>query len=185
MDHDQMYQTFIDTQPLINFDLLDKFGTEENFEKLILGFPTSQGTKITECDPFLKADSEAVKFQMDHEYSAKKRKSSEDSLFDDSFSMDSFASSFSSLKRQRVRGIYRAEDVTNDEERQNYLERRIKNNMSSKISRANKKNVYNQMDDRCLQLENSNQELRVKMEELESLNQIIKDLLVEKFTQCK
>jgi len=41
------------------------------------------------------------------------------------------------------------------------------------------------MDDRCLQLENSNQELRVKMEELESLNQIIKDLLVEKFTQCK
>lgn len=188
-DTEKMYQSFIDTQPTINFDLLDKFGTEENFEKLILGFPTPQVTKLTEVDPFLKpVELQTVKFEMDHAYTPKKQKISEDSMLDDSISMDSFASSFNSTsgtKRQRKRGIYRAEDVTNDEERRNYLERRKKNNISSKISRANKKRAYSEIDEKCSRLETDNEEMKVKIDELENLNKQIKDLLVERFTQCK
>lgn len=189
-DTEKMYQSFIDTQPIINFDLLDKFGSEENFEKLILGFPTPQVTKLTDVDPFLKPEElESVKFEMDHAYTANKRKISEDSMLDDSMSMDSFSSSFNSTgggsKRQRKRGIYRAEDVTNEEERRNYLERRKKNNISSKISRANKKKAYSEIDEKCAQLESNNEEMKVKIDELENLNKVIKDMLVEKFTQCK
>lgn len=185
-----MYQSFIDTQPIINFDLLDKFGTEENFEKLILGFPTPQVTKLTEIDPFLKPEElGAAKSEMDHAYSTQlKRKISEDVIMDDSMSMDSFASSFNSTggtKRQRKRGIYRAEDVTNDEERRNYLERRKKNNISSKISRANKRKAYSEIDEKCALLESSNEEMKVRIDELESLNKAIKDMLVERFTDFK
>lgn len=194
-DTEKMYFQFIDSippaqlelpteaAPSINYDLLDQFGTQENFEKLIRGFPSAQVTKLT--DPFLNKD------QLDHDYSIsqKKRKFSEDSVFEDSMTNDSFGSSSvfadslnaEKSKNHRKRGIYRADDITNEEERLNYLERRKKNNISSKISRANKKKSYTDMDYKCAELEKSNIRLSGKIEELDKLNKVIKDFLVDKF----
>lgn len=193
-DTEKMYSQFIQSiptdqlelpieeTPAINYDLLDQFGTEENFEKLIRGFPSSEVTKLN--DPFMNKD------KLDHDYSinVKKRKFSEDSVFDDSMTNDSFSSSsvftesFKSNKSKRTRGIYRADDVTNEEERVNYLERRKKNNISSKISRANKKKTYSEMDSKCYELDRSNKRLEIKIQKLEKVNKIIKEFLVEKFT---
>lgn len=92
------------------------------------------------------------------------------------------ASLTSGSKRQRTRGIYRAEDITNEDDLQNYLERRKKNNISSKISRANKKNYYSQMDERSVALENENRKLEVKVQKLEELNKLMKDYLINNFS---
>lgn len=125
---------------------------------------------------------------LDHGYSAQvtKRKLSE--IFDENsmLSQDSLSSSFASSqkdqpKKKRTRGIYRAEDVTNEDEYINYLERRKKNNMSSKISRANKKNFYTGMDAKSDQLEKDNQSLRAKIVNLENLNKVLKDYLIQNF----
>lgn len=212
-DTEKMYFQFIqsipsaqlgigqDTQPVVNFDFLDQFGTEENFEKLILGCTSPQVSQIAN-DPLLNSESNfknslIQSLPLDHEYSLspKKRKIS-DNVFEDSLTNDSFSSSttftdsFSvslpkKTKNPRTRGIYRADDVTNENELQNYLERRKKNNQSSKVSRANKKNFYSEMSLKCDELVKSNDRLNNKIIELEKLNKIIRDMLVENFKQTK
>lgn len=177
-----------------NFELLDQhFGCSDvNFEKLILGCtPTPKIEETMETNLLFKTPIQGN----DHEYSSNKRTFSE-SFFEDSLDSSAassvFGDSLSSdllakrgLKNQRTRGIYRADDVTNPEELNNYLERRKKNNISSKISRANKKRNYNDMDYKCDELERSNCSLAKKIIDLEKLNKVIKDMLVEKFTQSK
>lgn len=186
-----------------NFELLDDhFGTQENFEKLILGCTLLPEMPIAEVDDQSSKDlfqmpvdqDVYATVQADHEYTSTKRKLSWSSLDDslnDSIASSVFVDSFSSessqkkTKCQRTRGIYRIDDVTNEEELNNYLERRKKNNISSKVSRANKKKAYIDMDVKCAELDKNNERLKRKIVELEKLNKIIKDMLVEKFTESK
>lgn len=182
-----------------NFELLDDhFGTQENFEKLILGCTLLPEMPIAEVDDQSSKDlfqmpvdpDVYATVQTDHEYTSSKRKLSWSSLDDslnDSVFLDSFSSESSQKKTkcQRTRGIYRIDDVTNEEELNNYLERRKKNNISSKVSRANKKKAYIDMDVKCAELDKNNERLKSKIVELERLNKIIKDMLVEKFTESK
>ena len=131
-------------------------------------------------------------FLPDHIYSMRTEESTaqkrNSSYLDDTNSQDAFNSFSDSTsvngsvtKKQRTRGIYRLDDVTNDEEYQNYLERRKKNNISSKASRANKKSLYNEMDAKSDFLEQENERLRKRIVQMEDLSKIIKDMLVEKF----
>ena len=85
-------------------------------------------------------------------------------------------------KRKRVKGIYRANDVTSKEELDNYLERRRKNNISSKQSRLTKKTLYLSMDDKANQLERENEGLKQTITNLESVTQLLKDVLLQRFT---
>lgn len=122
----------------------------------------------------------------DHVYTMTNKRNS--SFLDDTNSQETFNFSFDSgsvsgnvAKKQRKRGIYRLDDVTNQEEYENYLERRIKNNISSKASRANKKSLYNEMDAKSDFLVQENQRLSEKIAKMEDLSKIIKDMLVERF----
>lgn len=85
-------------------------------------------------------------------------------------------------KRKRIKGIYRANDVTSREELENYLERRRKNNISSKQSRLTKKTLYVSMDEKANQLERENEGLKQTITNLESLTQLLKDVLLQRFT---
>jgi hypothetical protein len=85
-------------------------------------------------------------------------------------------------KRKRIKGIYRANDVTSKEELENYLERRRKNNISSKQSRLTKKTLYVSMDEKANQLERENEGLKQTITNLESLTQLFKDVLLQRFT---
>lgn len=123
---------------------------------------------------------------LDHVYSNKRRLSSFDDssyLTDDSSlayapsnssQLDSFA------KKRRVKGIYRQSDITNEEERKNYIERRKKNNISSKNSRANKKNYYSSLDDKCIELSEENNLLEYKIQMLEKANKFMKEHLIQR-----
>jgi hypothetical protein len=89
--------------------------------------------------------------------------------------------SFDKRKRKQVRarGIYRAVDVTNEEEKESYLERRKKNNISSKISRANRKKQNEQMKAKSEYFENENKRLEKLIVKLENVNNIIKNNIIE------
>ena len=122
----------------------------------------------------------------DHVYTVTNKRNS--SFLDDTNSQETFNFSFDSgsvngnvAKKQRKRGIYRLDDVTNQEEYENYLERRVKNNISSKASRVNKKSLYNEMDAKSDFLVQENQRLSKKITKMEDLSKIIKDMLVERF----
>lgn len=126
--------------------------------------------------------------QDDHVYSAPKRRVSELEDDDDDDAASVFSStatdvsvSASTSKKRRTRGIYRAEDVTNEHELKNYLERRKKNNISSKISRANKKTYYVDMEAKMATVAAENKRLAVKITKLEKVNQLMKDYLKEAF----
>jgi hypothetical protein len=129
---------------------------------------------------------------LDHGYTSacdsQKRKYSLCMDFDDnsqqSFSQDSYGSAFTNessnqSKKRRTKGIYRAEDVTNVDEFYNYLERRKKNNISSKISRSNKKNLYHHMDQKADQFSDENKMLKGRISKLEHINETIKKELIE------
>ena len=61
------------------------------------------------------------------------------------------------------------------------MERRMKNNISSKASRANKKNYFSQMDNNASLLENQNNVLSNQIVTLESHIKEIKNFLINKF----
>ncbi|RNA34247.1 hypothetical protein BpHYR1_008802, partial [Brachionus plicatilis] len=83
-----------------------------------------------------------------------------------------------SKKKQRTKGIYRAKDVKSEQDFMNYIERRLKNNKSSKISRSNKKTIYNQMDQKSDQLEADNHLLKDKIEKLQINISLLKTYLI-------
>jgi hypothetical protein len=183
--------------PILNLQemaSLDLKLTEEEWAKIfpseIFGCDTASLEKaLQEGDLFNEPPQNeptfATPFVFDHEYTrseppVKRRQSALDETSQDSFA--SFDSATNAApKKQRKRGIYRADDVTNQEDLQNYLERRKKNNLSSKASRANKKNLYNEMDAKSDFLEKENQRLRDKQVKLERVTKEIKDFLIEKF----
>jgi hypothetical protein len=109
---------------------------------------------------------------LDHGYSKSPLKRSSDFL-------DELDSSF--VKKHRPRGVYRLDDVTNDEEMKNYKERRIKNNISSKASRANKKSLYNDMDARNDFLEDNNKLLQERIVKKEKARKVLQEYLMERF----
>lgn len=120
----------------------------------------------------------------DHVYSNKRPLEDDETLsnFDPTTPTTSNSSNLlTPKKKQRTRGIYRAEDVTNEDDLANYLERRVKNNISSKISRANKKSYYVEMDAKSAAIEAENRRLEIKLQKLEKLNQIMKDYLKDAF----
>ena len=156
---------------------------------------TPQAFNRLEENPFVNANSANVNLSssvevpkniltLDHVYSSSDKRKA---LSLDEDTQDSIISSTNTssdngkpLKKQRTRGIYRLDDVTNEEEMQNYLERRKKNNVSSKVSRANKKYHYKEMDFKSNVLEVENERLRKKIVKLEEINKLIKDELMEK-----
>ena len=87
------------------------------------------------------------------------------------------------IKKKRPRGVYRKDDVRNEEDLQNYIQRRRKNNVSSKVSRANKKAAYKEIDSKIDFLFNSNQKMNRKIINLEKINKMIKDMLVERLAK--
>jgi len=93
------------------------------------------------------------------------------------------AGSTASAKNKRPRGVYRKDDIKTEEDRENYILRRKKNNMSSKVSRANKKASYKDIDSKIDFLFNSNQKMNRKISKLENINKIIKDMLVERLAK--
>lgn len=152
----------------------------------------------------IKSEQNVV--SLDHVYSssssdlsAQKRKTCILSMEEgsQSYSQDSFVSSSMDVtsdeggavnkmpKRKRIKGIYRADDVTNEEEYMNYLERRKKNNMSSKISRANKKEFYHHMDYKADRMESDNEMLKEKIAKLTNINEIIKKELIQIYSGKK
>lgn len=191
-DTEKIYQKFIESIPTAQLQVgetpLSMFsGTEVDFENLILGYTSTLNNdvnlnKTSEAEQSLKLEE----ISLDHQYE-KKRKLS-DNCFEESMTNDSFSSSLNSScakrpKNTRPRGIYRADDITNESDLQNYIERRKKNNISSKVSRANKKNAYKQMDCKCTELERDNIRLRNKIDNLEKLTKTIREYLLEKFSK--
>ena len=123
---------------------------------------------------------------LDHAYSEKRRLSTaflngdeESQLTQSSISL-SFSTDLETqaVKKRRSRGIYRADDVTNDEELSNYLERRKKNNVSSKASRANKRCYYNEMGTRSEQLKTENERFNAQIVLSDKIIQLYKDFMV-------
>lgn len=86
-------------------------------------------------------------------------------------------------RKRRKKNVYRAEDITNEEDLVNYLERRKKNNFSSKCSRANKKKYYNELDANCDNLEIENEVLKKKQAKLIQINELLKEYLVENYSK--
>jgi DNA repair ATPase RecN len=148
--------------------LLSSLGlTENEIENLVSG-----GQNQNQAEP------------SDHVYSNKRPLDDDETLsnFDPTTPTTSNSSNLlTPKKKQRTRGIYRAEDVTNEVDLANYLERRVKNNISSKISRANKKSYYMEMDAKSAAIEAENRRLEIKLQKLEKLNQIMKDYLKDAF----
>ena len=153
------------------------------------GVPTND--VVFDLEQQLQASSTSRNLQLlfsaiDHEYTSKRRQS-DDSFYsaDDSSSYyppsaTSSSQSQSQSKRRRVKGIYRQSDITNEEERRNYLERRKKNNVSSKNSRANKKNYYSSLDGKCSELSKENDMLEHKISILEYVNKYMKEHLIQR-----
>jgi len=129
---------------------------------------------------------------IDHAYVKQKEFLLSDELTNDSFissSTDktpcypSTSDSVVSSKKKRPRGVYRKDDIRNEEDLENYLHRRRKNNLSSKMSRANKKQAYQEIDSKIDFLFVSNKKLTSKIAKLENINKIIKDMLVDKLAK--
>jgi hypothetical protein len=159
----------------------------EFFENLLLEPAILEKTTLP-SQPIVKEN-----VMLDHDYSSKRKS---DISFDDeesSFTQDSFGSSMltpsssvftptsSPSKKKRTRGIYRADDIKTQDDLTNYLERRKKNNISSKVSRANKKSYYNEMEARSNFLTEQNKKLQDKSKLLEQVNKAIKEYLIEQF----
>lgn len=128
---------------------------------------------------------------LDHGYSSNKRIYSldtdddscftQDSIYTESMTITTPSTVSSSNKKKRCRGIYRAEDIKNEDDLANYLERRKKNNQSSKASRATKRSYYSSMDAKSEYLKEQNDKLEEKANLLEQLNKLIKEHLIEQF----
>jgi len=181
---------------------------EKQFTQLLQSIPTGDIFNMQmESDPLTifddmsmeetKADQEMKINQLeqpvssvpiDHAYIKQIEFNLNDDLTNDSFSStmtDStqLPTSNSGIKKKRPRGVYRKDDIRNDEDYENYILRRKKNNQSSKISRANKKAAYQEIDSKIDLLANSNIKLSSKITKLEQINKLIKDMLVEKLAK--
>jgi len=85
----------------------------------------------------------------------------------------------SKAKKQRTRGIYRADDVKSEEDLENYLERRRKNNISSKASRQTKKQQFVEMDAKSDNLDSQNKALKGIIQKYSETISDLKELLLQ------
>jgi hypothetical protein len=116
--------------------------------------------------------------------------SGEFAFSDDTFSMQSESTNTNSTnppsaKKRRTRGIYRLEDVKTSEELINYQERRRKNNISSKNSRASKKRQYHEMEYKANELEKANEELNKKIKSYEEIVKLTKEWLLQRLSKSE
>lgn len=187
---------------ITNHQLLSSVGmSESELEKIILTPPQPKSTtKLSVVtNPFEAAMAANLSLQdevaeFDHMYSQQQKKRRQSSVFDSSaepldsdveseMSISTSGEPSSKRRRHRSRGIYRAEDIQTDADLANYLERRKKNNISSKISRANKKNYYTEIDAKAQAVEDENRRMAIKIEKYEKLNQLMKDYLKDAFVK--
>ena len=184
--------------PIIDNDMnqLITPGIEKTFNQLLQSIPTCeiyQDDNLEETNGSIfdllnsKVESEITSsVPVDHAYFKQKEDLNLDDLTNDSYisnvanSVNQQVSTPSSTKKKRARGVYRKDDIRNEEDYQNYILRRKKNNISSKISRANKRDAYKEIDSKINHLFKTNEILKKKVDKLENLNKVIKDLLVNK-----
>ncbi|CAF0904300.1 unnamed protein product [Didymodactylos carnosus] len=89
-------------------------------------------------------------------------------------------------KRSRTSHIVnRADDVKTEDDLSYYLERRRRNNMASKNSRAARKQKFGDMDYKCDEYKKLNEDLRIKISTLETVTARLKDGLVQSFQTAK
>jgi len=186
---DNMCMQLLNTDDSPNNDTNQSLEDCEFLENLLLDPANLENPSLMQTrEPIVKEN-----VMLDHDYSAKRKAAF---VFDDeesSYTQDSFSSSMltpssaatpstsSPSKKKRTRGIYRADDIKTQDDLANYLERRKKNNISSKVSRANKKSYYNEMDARSDFLKEQNKKLQDKSKLLEQVNKAIKEYLIEQF----
>jgi len=84
-------------------------------------------------------------------------------------------------KSKRSRNINRATDIQSSDDLSYYLERRRKNNEASKVSRAVRKQRFDEMDTKCAEYERVNDELRKKISTLETVTKNLKSGLITNF----
>jgi hypothetical protein len=197
------------TETSIQLDAQQKQQQQQNVENWLLDDEiTAQNLQFDENFDFSLLEDDVVdkkeiscSAQIDHSYvpfteleTSNKRhysdESTEFSLSDDTFSLQSestFTNSTnpSSAKKRRTRGIYRLEDVKTSEELVNYQERRRKNNISSKNSRANKKRQYHEMEYKADELEIANQKLNEKIKNHEEIVKLIKEWLLQRLSKSE
>lgn len=75
------------------------------------------------------------------------------------------------------------EEVPKVSKEQKYRERRNKNNVASKRSRETRKQKFTVMEQKAVELEASNEDLELRIVELEELTKKMKDILVKRLTQ--
>lgn len=176
LNEDQNFLTFLDIDP--------PFVKTDD----MIGNLTPQETQPQSEDKI------ASVITIDHPYVKPKDVFMNDELTNDSFMSEAISDrtqasgllssdSLVSSKKKRQRGVYRKDDIRNEEDLMNYLQRRKKNNISSKMSRANKKAVYQEIDSKIDFLFSSNKKLTTKIAKLENINKIIKDMLVDRLAK--
>lgn len=87
----------------------------------------------------------------------------------------------SSSKSKRSRNVNRAKDIQSSDDLSYYLERRRKNNEASKVSRAVRRQRFDDMDRKCAEYERVNEELRKKISTLETVTKNLKSGLITNF----
>lgn len=94
------------------------------------------------------------------------------------------ASSSSEPKAKRTKNaknVNRAGDIKTADDLNYYLERRRKNNAASRVSRAVRKQKFDEMDKKCDEYCKVNEQLRTKISTLEKVNASLKNGLVNNF----
>ncbi|CAH1774736.1 unnamed protein product [Owenia fusiformis] len=117
-----------------------------------------------------RSAKDVARVTIDHDYSTKKIKK-EHPVNNDALKTDNIIP-----KDQLVDGM---SDI------EKYHERRRKNNVASKISRATRRQKFASMDIEAEELKIENEILRKKTVELENLAKVMKDMLIQKMSSLK
>lgn len=181
----------LENDNLMGSDLLDSFGSDfyEGFTDLseyllkessaefeMMDVGTIDGLNTDAIKGMKRGASEAFSAEIkptpnpDHsDYISKKRRVSSTS------SVDSLASETSLVSETTA--------TPTKTKTQKYFERRRKNNIASKRSRETRKHKYTDMEQKAIDLEQHNIQLRQKVAELETMTKRMREVLIEKMTK--
>lgn len=159
-DLDSFYEHLTDLSPFLPLD--------EAPVKLEAFVSVEEVIKLTESQPKpirkRRRFSSAVTASIDHDYTIKKAKPSDDSDTDTEASMPPPV----------------LEKVSPQEK---YIEKRNKNNVASKISRASRRQKYKDMEVEAKILKVENEHMAKRIVEMENLAKVMKDMLVKKMAE--
>jgi len=170
-DNIDFCEVFTDIENLITLDstyltqlpIPDDISTIDTTSLLI----TAQNTA-----PPPEVEHEIITTTPDHSYSTSRRPAATKRRFSELTNLDDEADEGTALVAVPVEVVKRTK----------YLERRMKNNIASKRSRETRKTKFLEMDDEATKLEQSNEDLRKRIELLESLTKRMKEALVAKLS---